>query len=154
MQFTNLRVVALGEPHVVQGTKHTTWICIDRAGRLRPNVPAAGLIRGDSRGLIAPSGTGHTTKFGYRILNRQGKQVKEHREVMAQVLGRPLRSDETVHHGPKGRACNDPDNLSIRLRGNHPRGHSVEELADWLRSLGCRVDIPSKLGNQRSSYVK
>jgi hypothetical protein len=31
------------------------------------------------------------------------------------------------------------------LVGKHPKGHSAEELADWLRSLGWAVTPPQRV---------
>lgn len=89
--------------------------------------------------------TGYVRPDGYRKITVNGKGVFEHRHVMAQSIGRPLRRNEQVHHGPRGRAYNDPTNLSIRLTGNHPNGHNEQELADWLRSIGWTVKPPARL---------
>jgi hypothetical protein len=40
--------------------------------------------------------------------------VKEHRLIVAQHLGRPLRSDESVHHIDGNRQNNDINNLQLR----------------------------------------
>lgn len=146
MQFHNLHVVALGKRHIQpSGRSLITWTCCDDQGRIRPNILVLSLIYGRSRGLHGPNGAGSLDIYGYRRVQHEGRAFKEHRLVMAKILGRPLRSDEDVHHGPKGRACNDPDNLSVRLKGKHPTGYSVKELADWLRSLGCQVSVPAHL---------
>ncbi len=47
--------------------------------------------------------------------------VPEHRLVMAQKLGRPLTSKETVHHKDGDRKNNDPDNLQLRKQ-HHGNG--------------------------------
>jgi len=147
LQFYSLQVLGRGLQHITpNGTRRYTWNCIDAQGRHHFNIYAQSLIDGRTTGVRAPKGTGHTTRRdGYRIIRKNGKQVLEHRVIMAKLLGRPLRHDEQVHHGPKGRACNDSDNLSIRLVGKHPAGHEERELADWLRSLGWRVNPPKRL---------
>lgn len=54
----------------------------------------------------------------------EGGYVLEHRLVMAQHLGRPLREDETVHHkNNRDRQNNALDNLQLRI-GRHGKGAS------------------------------
>jgi transposase-like protein len=55
------------------------------------------------------------------IKTRDSRYVLEHRLVMAQKLGRPLRRSETVHHIDGDRANNSPDNLQLR-QGRHGNG--------------------------------
>jgi transposase-like protein len=47
--------------------------------------------------------------------------AKEHRYVMAQAIGRPLRKDETVHHINGDRGDNRLENLQLR-QGRHGKG--------------------------------
>lgn len=49
---------------------------------------------------------------GHHEANRHG-QVREHRVVMEQKLGRPLQRGEVVHHIDGNRANNHPDNLEV-----------------------------------------
>lgn len=68
-------------------------------------------------------------KRGYILLlrpdhpeaNRHG-YVREHRIVMEQILGRPLRRGEVVHHKDGNPANNDPQNLHLyQSNGEHLR---------------------------------
>lgn len=50
-------------------------------------------------------------KNGRRYFSDSGKSVA--RWAAEQKLGRPLRDREVVHHGYRGKLCNDIDNLWV-----------------------------------------
>jgi len=101
-----LQTQGLGDPLGVGGARHGLW----KGGRshngggyvlvwVPPEHPFAAEMR---------------TKAGY---------VLEHRLVMAEHLGRPLRRNETVHHLNGDKADNRVENLQIRhgKHGKHER---------------------------------
>lgn len=58
--------------------------------------------------------------------------VYEHRKVMAESIGRPLRSDELVHHKDENRQNNDLSNLEVVTRFEHKVLHRERDLGRRL----------------------
>lgn len=84
--------------------------------------------------------SGYLRRDGYKLVSFKGKTVMEHRLIMEKFLGRRLKRNETVHHGPLGRSNNSIENLSLRVAGNHPRGWSAKEMKAYL------LTVPKRLG--------
>jgi HNH endonuclease len=101
----------------------------------------------------APNGAGTVTN-GYRMIFHNGKQIREHRYVAEQMLGRALLPNEVVHHIDGNTLNNDPSNLqvldsqSVHMKMHHgtlanhmagvpdrPRSQRVEDKVKWAKEI-------------------
>jgi hypothetical protein len=83
---------------------------------------------------------GFIDKNGYRLVTVKGRDVAIHRLIMESVLGRKLKKGETVHHKNGKRADNREINLELRMSGNHPKGWSLRQMREYLKT------VPKRLG--------
>lgn len=77
------------------------------------------------------SNLGHVTAGGYRLISVAGEPILEHRAVMQQVIGRPLKPYENVHHRNGDKLDNRPENLELWVN-KQPRGQRVEDLIAFI----------------------
>lgn len=84
-----------------------------RPGRLHCSQSCANHSRG-----INPK----TTR--YRTITVNGVKMHEHRWVLEQKLGRPLRPGEVTHHKNHDKLDNRPENLEVMTASEHGRLHA------------------------------
>lgn len=88
----------------------------------------------DSQRRAALSRTGKGSGWieaGYKWVRDNGRSIPLHRLVVEQHIGRPLHSDEIVHHIDHNKLNNDISNLHLCTRTTHFKdGHP--EFSDYL----------------------
>lgn len=91
-------------------------------------------------------GEGSLGAKGYvRITAPDGRRMDEHRFVMEQHLGRPLRPDETVHHKYGDRSDNRIEKLEL-WSSMQPAGQRVVDKLAYAREIIARYgDLPPEV---------
>lgn len=83
--------------------------------------------------IRVPEGTPGSRRDGTRV----GRWMPEHRYLMQQSLGRPLRPTEDVHHKNGFTRDNRIENLSLKPQ-YHGRGQDVDDLVSWAEEILAR----------------
>lgn len=97
--------------------------------------PLLGSIQDGRSKEWRPDKNGYIFKFDPKNIHAdKNRLVYQHREIMGQVLGRPLRSDENVHHKNGDRSDNRIENLELWIKGQ-PAGQRVQDKVAWARYI-------------------
>jgi ferredoxin-like protein FixX len=90
------------------------------------------------------------TATGYIELTINRERVPEHRFVAEKMIGRPLRTDEHVHHLDGNRSNNAPENLRVMTASEHMEFTAMRgRVGAWAREYDACVEC----GKTRFSHV-
>ncbi|KKN70066.1 hypothetical protein LCGC14_0435130 [marine sediment metagenome] len=93
----------------------------------------------------ASTGSGYICKvYGYKIITINGHQVREHRYLMEQHLGRPLTDSEETHHINGNKIDNRIKNMKILTKSKHTSLHHTKGfIGKHSRECSkCRITKP------------
>ena len=101
----------------------------------------------------APNGSGTLSVHGYRLISVNGKQIREHRYIMEQHIGRKLGPQEVVHHINRDKLDNRIENLLLLPdRAAHRKVHQWEDAYQvsghhhWRKCKYCKeYDAPENM---------
>lgn len=86
----------------------------------------------------------------YRTINTpDGRRIQEHRWVMEQHIGRPLRRSEQVHHRNHNRLDNRIENLELVSSAEHGMRHTVLPVVKVCESCASEF-VPHKTKRRRA----
>jgi hypothetical protein len=88
---------------------------------------------GTRKNLVDGSGYVRIYSPGHSEATMRGYAM-EHRYVMSNILGRPLRKNENVHHRNGDRADNRPENLELWVKAQPP-GQRAVDLVKWAQAI-------------------
>jgi len=127
---------------------HARYLCVCVCGTEKLQVATnlrAGQTQSCGCSRVGPKGrpwgSGTKNEDGYIVLHRPSHpnarasgDVFEHTVVMSEVLGRPLFSDENVHHKNGVKDDNHPENLELWTK-SQPAGQRVKDKIAWALEL-------------------
>ena len=94
---------------------------------------------------INPNGYTHSTGY-IRLHFRGGKTRFQHQVVMEEMLGRPLRKGENVHHKDGNRIHNNPSNLELWVKKQPPGQRVIDKVDFAIEILRLYPEFAAKKG--------
>ena len=94
-------------------------------------------------------GKGWINPQGYRCLKVDGKEVKEHRLIMENYLGRKLSSKEDVHHINRIKDDNRVENLQVMSHSDHAK---ITNKRPYKK--GYKLDLSDKERTRRADHMR
>lgn len=94
---------------------------------------------------------GYVALAGYRDHpnSRADGSIREHVLVMSQMLGRPLKDGEYVHHKNGDRQDNRPENLELVVESSHHAGQKATDLVEHYASALSDEELLKAIGHDR-----
>ena len=78
---------------------------------------------------------------GYKVINHEGKPIKEHIKIMEDHIGRKLKKDEVVHHINEIKDDNRLENLQLMTRSEHSSHHRRKDVEEGKELFGRKTSI-------------
>jgi hypothetical protein len=120
------------KPYEAETAKYCSYKCLNKANGEKRVGTGKGRYVSEYVFVYAPDDP-HANARGWAL---------EHRIIASEMIGRPLRPDEHVHHGPAGKTVNLPSNLQVLTASEHHalhgRTHPRREISRENRRLRLR----------------
>ena len=88
--------------------------------------------------------------YAYRQTKINGKKMLQHRAIMEKHLGRPLLTEEYIHHVNGEKKDNRIENLEVMNPVDHGREHHLRHpLVKTCEACGCEF-VPHKTKRKRA----